>query len=84
VRRRVSCETCSASVDVTWLSRHVASSCRHAATRTLTLTPPKPKFWLDGSLRLRPLATLGRDASYYGVRTLRPRKSRRWEPEESL
>jgi hypothetical protein len=58
-----------------WFARHQASDCTLARG-----TAPKPKFWLDSSLRLRPFNTLARNGSYYGVRTLRPQVKRRFEP----
>ena len=77
-RRRVRerCDTCGRDVARSWLARHVASGCRVAPGRP----PPEPKFWLDSSLRLRPFNTLARNGSYYGVRTLHPRKKRSWMP----
>jgi hypothetical protein len=73
---RKRCDDCAFHVAKTWFARHVASDCRVARG----VRPPTPKFWLDGSLRLRPFETLARNGSYYGVRALRQRKSRRWEP----
>lgn len=80
---RKTCPVCGVEVAASWLSRHVASGCRQAARRKHgppdIPKPRPPRFWLDGSLRLRPLATLERDQHWRGVRTLHPRKSRRWE-----
>lgn len=73
---RKRCDACKLDVARSWFARHVASGCALARG----VKPPAPKFWLDSSLRLRPFNTLARNGSYYGVRTLRPRKSRRWEP----
>lgn len=74
--RRKRCDTCTAHVAASWFARHRASNCRVAPGRK----PPTPKFWLDSSLRLRPFSTLSRNGSYYGVRTIRPRVKRRFEP----
>lgn len=73
---RKRCDACKSHVAKSWFARHVASGCRVAPG----WKPLTPKFWLDSSLRLRPFDTLARNGSYYGVRTIRPRKSRRWEP----
>lgn len=74
---RKRCDACKLDVAKTWFARHQASNCFVAPGHIPTSVP---KFWLDGSLRLRPLATLARDQNYYGVRTLRPRTKRRFEP----
>lgn len=75
---RKPCPVCGVNVAASWLSRHVASGCRQA--RVSTRVVRQPLFWLDSSLRLRPFDTLARNGSYYGVRTIRPRKKRRFEP----
>lgn len=72
---RKRCDACATHVSSSWFARHAASGCVVAPGRP----PLTPKFWLDSSLHLRPFNTLARNGGYYGVRTLRPRKSRRWE-----
>lgn len=73
---RVRCDDCKSHVAKSWLARHRAGNCTVAPGRK----PPTPKFWLDGSLRLRRFETLARNGSYHGVRTIRPRTKRRFEP----
>ena len=69
------CDACRCHVARSWFARHVASGCRVARGVRL----PTPKFWLDSSLRLRPIDTLRRNGSYYGVRTIRPKTKRKFE-----
>lgn len=73
--RRRRCDACKFDVARSWFARHQASNCTVARG-----VAPKPRFWLDSNLRLRPIATLARDQHYYGVRTLRPQVKRRFEP----
>lgn len=72
---RKRCDACKWDVAKSWFARHRASSCVVAPGRA----PALPKFWLDGSLRLRPFNTLTRNGNYYGVRTIRPPVKRKFE-----
>lgn len=73
---RTRCDDCRHHVAKSWLARHVASGCRVARG----VPAPTPRYWLDSSLRLRPIRTLARDTGYYGVRRIYPPAKRRWEP----